>query len=170
DRKSTRLNSSHSQISYAVFCLKKKKTMFIGLHFGGHGHGHKCAAMKGIIESDNRRFAVGIASNLYRVFNLLIPAIKEECFLRKSAGSNFDDAFSQINIWLVHHDAKAGMRKFRSLFSNGLHYFRAAMPDVHHPNTTGKVDIAIAIDILNDSPFGLRCKYRHGGRNTARHK
>src|SRR5688572_32214064 len=28
DRKSTRLNSSHSQISYAVFCLKKKK-MFV---------------------------------------------------------------------------------------------------------------------------------------------
>src|SRR2546430_15880296 len=30
DRKSTRLNSSHSQISYAVFCLKKKKTNHIG--------------------------------------------------------------------------------------------------------------------------------------------
>src|SRR2546430_7411660 len=29
DRKSTRLNSSHSQISYAVFCLKKKKTMIL---------------------------------------------------------------------------------------------------------------------------------------------
>src|SRR5688572_30925965 len=29
DRKSTRLNSSHSQISYAVFCLKKKKTMML---------------------------------------------------------------------------------------------------------------------------------------------
>src|SRR2546430_14462337 len=28
DRKSTRLNSSHSQISYAVFCLKKKKICF----------------------------------------------------------------------------------------------------------------------------------------------
>src|SRR2546430_8566645 len=28
DRKSTRLNSSHSQISYAVFCLKKKKQSF----------------------------------------------------------------------------------------------------------------------------------------------
>src|SRR2546428_1413375 len=27
DRKSTRLNSSHDQISYAVFCLKKKKLM-----------------------------------------------------------------------------------------------------------------------------------------------
>src|SRR2546430_8637596 len=31
DRKSTRLNSSHSQISYAVFCLKKKKRALIYL-------------------------------------------------------------------------------------------------------------------------------------------
>src|SRR5688572_31259049 len=29
DRKSTRLNSSHSQISYAVFCLKKKKNRLL---------------------------------------------------------------------------------------------------------------------------------------------
>src|SRR2546430_7014360 len=34
DRKSTRLNSSHSQISYAVFCLKKKKKTH---------HSHNCA-------------------------------------------------------------------------------------------------------------------------------
>src|SRR2546430_1019340 len=33
DRKSTRLNSSHSQISYAVFCLKKKNTACISLIF-----------------------------------------------------------------------------------------------------------------------------------------
>src|SRR2546427_1081266 len=32
DRKSTRLNSSHSQISYAVFCLKKKKKHNSHLH------------------------------------------------------------------------------------------------------------------------------------------
>src|SRR2546430_8810151 len=32
DRKSTRLNSSHSQISYAVFCLKKKKDSLSTLH------------------------------------------------------------------------------------------------------------------------------------------
>src|SRR2546430_9758595 len=32
DRKSTRLNSSHSQISYAVFCLKKKtKSLYLSL-------------------------------------------------------------------------------------------------------------------------------------------
>src|SRR6266705_4852002 len=33
DRKSTRLNSSHRTISYAVFCLKKKKTMQSLYHF-----------------------------------------------------------------------------------------------------------------------------------------
>src|SRR2546430_10165130 len=33
DRKSTRLNSSHSQISYAVFCLKKKNTFYSALNF-----------------------------------------------------------------------------------------------------------------------------------------
>src|SRR2546430_17588033 len=37
DRKSTRLNSSHSQISYAVFCLKKKKKIsFIYLILAAH--------------------------------------------------------------------------------------------------------------------------------------
>src|SRR3712207_7388123 len=30
DRKSTRLNSSHANISYAVFCLKKKKHIIVG--------------------------------------------------------------------------------------------------------------------------------------------
>src|SRR3712207_8032498 len=32
DRKSTRLNSSHANISYAVFCLKKKKTTILRYH------------------------------------------------------------------------------------------------------------------------------------------
>src|SRR2546427_3663787 len=35
DRKSTRLNSSHSQISYAVFCLKKKTGQIVGVLQGG---------------------------------------------------------------------------------------------------------------------------------------
>src|SRR5438477_4442067 len=38
DRKSTRLNSSHMSISYAVFCLKKKKTVVVA----GDRDGHRC--------------------------------------------------------------------------------------------------------------------------------
>src|SRR5690349_22146649 len=36
DRKSTRLNSSHVEISYAVFCLKKKKELAVRLNFCDH--------------------------------------------------------------------------------------------------------------------------------------
>src|SRR2546430_13531759 len=36
DRKSTRLNSSHSQISYAVFCLKKKKNNTTSAQYTAH--------------------------------------------------------------------------------------------------------------------------------------
>src|SRR2546430_6236667 len=36
DRKSTRLNSSHSQISYAVFCLKKKNIVFVMIGIAVH--------------------------------------------------------------------------------------------------------------------------------------
>src|SRR2546427_7338801 len=41
DRKSTRLNSSHSQISYAVFCLKKKKNAAFTRH-SRHTHCYSC--------------------------------------------------------------------------------------------------------------------------------
>src|SRR2546429_4187830 len=40
DRKSTRLNSSHGYISYAVFCLKKKKTIHILQVYGTLEHPH----------------------------------------------------------------------------------------------------------------------------------
>src|SRR3712207_8775124 len=34
DRKSTRLNSSHANISYAVFCLKKKQAVYVQVELG----------------------------------------------------------------------------------------------------------------------------------------
>src|SRR2546430_13403493 len=58
DRKSTRLNSSHSQISYAVFCLKKKRSCReqSSLSDGGiHGIGYRPDAS----EPDAVRRAVG---------------------------------------------------------------------------------------------------------------
>src|SRR5438105_10426432 len=41
DRKSTRLNSSHEWISYAVFCLKKKNTNASATLLGGHSQRHQ---------------------------------------------------------------------------------------------------------------------------------
>src|SRR2546421_5145296 len=52
DRKSTRLNSSHDQISYAVFCLKKKKQLDI-THVGlndAHAAAHRTHHSEPVIE------------------------------------------------------------------------------------------------------------------------
>src|SRR2546430_9963374 len=46
DRKSTRLNSSHSQISYAVFCLKKKTTTSIDILSPHSAYAHQSPAHK----------------------------------------------------------------------------------------------------------------------------
>src|SRR4051794_41331190 len=46
DRKSTRLNSSHPSISYAVFCLKKKKNSRVGVSRGG-GRGRRQHCRRG---------------------------------------------------------------------------------------------------------------------------
>src|SRR3989440_4739199 len=65
DRKSTRLNSSHDQISYAVFCLKKKKMSKIHLHTGAQPR-----ATYGPADSESRdyiarqHFAKGEAAQL----------------------------------------------------------------------------------------------------------
>src|SRR2546429_7389503 len=45
DRKSTRLNSSHGYISYAVFCLKKKKSTCTDIHLSLHHVGQPSSAM-----------------------------------------------------------------------------------------------------------------------------
>src|SRR2546430_5825434 len=53
DRKSTRLNSSHSQISYAVFCLKKKKR-YTDWIFPGHCQRSECNCWPLIVPHSSR--------------------------------------------------------------------------------------------------------------------
>src|SRR2546428_1045400 len=54
DRKSTRLNSSHDQISYAVFCLKKKKKMENIIRTSEHNttYKHHTYALDSVVLSD----------------------------------------------------------------------------------------------------------------------
>src|SRR5256885_4276215 len=53
DRKSTRLNSSHLVISYAVFCLKKKKIITADMCFRRSGH-DRDSPIYAIIEDHNK--------------------------------------------------------------------------------------------------------------------
>src|SRR2546430_5309816 len=55
DRKSTRLNSSHSQISYAVFCLKKKKTRLLRVRLYNVGPSHRDPPAGAVARIDRTR-------------------------------------------------------------------------------------------------------------------
>ena len=55
DRKSTRLNSSHANISYAVFCLKKKNKIVHHLQCGFRGN-HSCSYVVHKVVSDCLEF------------------------------------------------------------------------------------------------------------------
>src|SRR6185312_12769631 len=84
DRKSTRLNSSHDQISYAVFCLKKKKTRHRGPVRGLGEGARRVQAYGHVLHRARRRSAV--------------LAIAEDCFF-------FNDTATTEIYTLSLHDA-----------------------------------------------------------------
>ena len=47
------------------------------------------------------------------------------------------------------------MREFSRLLGNGLRYFWTSVPNVHGTNATGKVDVAITIDVFDDGSVGF---------------
>src|SRR2546421_2377828 len=66
DRKSTRLNSSHDQISYAVFCLKKKKAIPSAVKSSNNPN--KCANVMTIPETSRvMKFHTGPAAGSLRI-------------------------------------------------------------------------------------------------------
>src|SRR2546430_7466829 len=69
DRKSTRLNSSHSQISYAVFCLKKKKPQLASLP-------HKIEAQKRSASGFRRDFVVLVPASILQTTGAVTHAVR----------------------------------------------------------------------------------------------
>src|SRR5882672_4239859 len=65
DRKSTRLNSSHTVISYAVFCLKKKNQQEIVASLSRTGSSHLCAVAVGKKAADGSHVSYLRASRLF---------------------------------------------------------------------------------------------------------
>src|SRR2546430_10041305 len=81
DRKSTRLNSSHSQISYAVFCLKKKKISLVSFC---HHRGALLPAVKSPVyctQSSATRYPIRDTDNPRSV----APASPDEQYARRDS-------------------------------------------------------------------------------------
>src|SRR2546430_7260309 len=80
DRKSTRLNSSHSQISYAVFCLKKKKneqllTAYSKLSVLWRVEQCNVAGVLSMRRSDVRAFGALVAIDVEKLLNRVVVSV-----------------------------------------------------------------------------------------------
>src|SRR5256886_13372384 len=82
DRKSTRLNSSHSQISYAVFCLKKHTLKDIGVQYDNDDPA-KAASIVSATLSKNPDLKRIFATNLFSA-EVAATALRQRVLLGKS--------------------------------------------------------------------------------------
>src|SRR2546430_10138009 len=76
DRKSTRLNSSHSQISYAVFCLKKKKNIETGVSVLALEGRHDNDVSSGRIKGDYWHTPEDLATELCKSCSVLSALVQ----------------------------------------------------------------------------------------------
>src|ERR1035438_4509216 len=84
DRKSTRLNSSHLGISYAVFCLKKKSAPQVGPRRPGQSHrlvGEPGGRTRHITQEDFPDFVPCAMNGRHEVFFFKVPAPPDFYFL-----------------------------------------------------------------------------------------
>src|SRR6266571_2479758 len=102
DRKSTRLNSSHMSISYAVFCLKKKTGAFDTFVLQHLPQPARPGAQTLRLEIQGDKISVPVAHPLLEAMPVEHPETQLAVILKKSV---------VIHLGLVHHDAtKVGVR------------------------------------------------------------
>src|SRR5437660_11330266 len=105
--------------------------------------------MECIVKDDNRRTLCCPTSDLNRVFNCFGSTIEEESFFREFTWSQFDESLGEFDIWLVHHNAEAGMREFLSLFCDRFRDFWTRVANVHSAYAACKVNVFVAIYIFD---------------------
>src|SRR5215813_424258 len=106
--------------------------------------------MKRVFEGDDAGTTGGGSRNLHGVLDSLGTAVHEQSLLRELPRRDLIQPFRQANVAFVGSDLNTRVQKFFELaFDRGEHA-RCAMPCVQAPNSAGKIDIAIAIDILEN--------------------
>ncbi len=111
--------------------------------------------MKRILEG-NHGGALGVgARNLDGVFHGFRAGIDEHRFLGPADGSQGIQFFGEGDIGLVGSHAKAEMQETVHLIVNGLRHQRVAVADIQAPNATGKIEVAIPVDVFDPCAFRL---------------
>ena len=151
------------------FRRKRTKAGFVRLDLAGERQRQQRTTMKRVFEGDHARAAGVAARNLDGIFNCLCTAVSKECLLREIAGRERVQPLSQRDVRLMHGDVKTGVREVLGLVFNGFDNFRRRRANVQTAETARKIDIGVAVDILDHRPARRLNKYRRDVEWAARH-
>ena len=140
---------------------------FIRMRLAGQRHGEKRAAMEGVFETnDGGTLGVG-AGNLDGVFDGLCARVNEDGFLGKIAGSKRVEFFGNRDVAFVGSDRETEMQVLLELLADGGEHAVRAVADVEAADAAGKIEISIAVDVLDGGAFGASGENRRGVRRAA---
>src|ERR1700687_3691609 len=132
---------------------ERLKARFVGMGLAGERHGQQCAAMESVLEANYRR-ALGISPrDLDRVLHRFRAGIEDDRFLGSLSGGKRVQFFRQRDIAFVRSHREAEVQVLLELFPQCRHHARRAVADVETTNPAGKIEIAIAVHILERRAF-----------------
>src|SRR5208283_3775942 len=115
------------------------------------------------------RGALGVrAGNFDRVFDGFRPGVDEESFLGATHRRQRVQFFSQRDVRLIRVDTEAGVQEFIELRAHSSFHSRRAVPNVQTADAAGKIQIAIAVDVLDAGAFGPGNENRRDQLRAAR--
>src|SRR5437879_2005794 len=151
------------------FAREWREPSLIRMRLAGQRQRHHGASVERVFESDDARSLRISARNLDRVLDSFRATIDEDRLLRELPRSNFVHPLSKADIALIRRHLHAGVQEAIELVFHRIDYFLTTMAHIEAADASGKVDIAIAVDIFEPGPFGLGHINRRAMRKPARH-
>jgi len=140
--------------------------LLIGPYLAGKAEGQHGTAVEGPLKGDDRR-TLGVGTgDLNGVLYGLGAAVEQDGLLGEVAGGYFVQPFRQLKVGFIEGDHEAEMKVLVRLLLYGRHDLVGAMPYVEDANTSGKIDVGVAIDIGDQGPLGLGDDYRRNMKDA----
>src|SRR5271165_134979 len=134
---------------------KRRESCLVRMRLAGQGQRHHRPSVKSVFEGDEAGPLRINARDFYGVFNRFSSAVHEDCLLRELARSDFIHALGQPHIALIWRDLHTGVQKAVELIFHGVDDFIPPVTHVDAANASGKVEIAVAIDVFEPGVFSL---------------
>src|SRR5262249_40639067 len=148
---------------------KRTVAQFVRRHLAGERQREQRPAVEAVLEAQHAGPLRGVPRNLHGVLDRFGAAVDEQRLLRERSGREPGETLGKGDVRLVGQDREADVREALGLFSEGGDDRRRGMPDVHHADAAGEIELDVLVDVGHAHAVGRRGEDRHRMRQPARH-